>query len=1289
MWQKLADGDDGPPVSPLQLTFPDGKDEVKRILTQQAIPLDNESIDDGPKETSRLQDSPHAAKLWTPFFLTKKVLLGFLFIFVALTVAVAVLYEESRKKSGLGTVADPSKDSHVWSWARTILIAILTLLWGQVEYRAKQIAPWQALAQGPTPARNSLMLDYISPWSGQVLLMSLRARHWPVFLATLGKFILTMLSLFSTGFLTLDTVILPQGPMPFTVNSAFDAGGFKQSDIDGRVYEKFYGMKQYSLSFPPGTSDQYAFQTFHMPASDSPLVNATVQATLDVFQAGLSCETAFDRTTLTSSNGKLTATSGPYTIVFQNIDGKNASIDILAEQMSNCSAHQSIQPMDGVSIYGVVTGTNCDGDTGEPPSYDWNDDWSAPIGGFYNLVIGLIDNSSDTSDPSHLRATMLICKPQYGVQPGSVELSNGQFQVTGPVDIVLGENPRPGPLLNMSGSNVFDSVHTALTKIPSELAVVDEWSTAAGFQSSDPMFIAFNISSPQSNVSNWMDPKVLEQAADETFSTVAVQIASMYWMKSSSNTVDVMAFGIPQLRVVAQRFAVGFVETLLGLMIIITALLVAFGKFNVVSRDPGSLAGLAAILSKSHKLQDQLSLTGSSSRSGLQRTLMGYQYRTTISEEPGSYPTFSIKQSLSSQYEPNHFIENRPKGAIKWYRPWFASAPVQLAAIIFPIALLGTLEGLYDRSRNRNGLVDIDAHYNYTQYVWLYIPAIFVLSVLAMFNSIDFFMKLFHPFCTLCKGAAPAKNSIMDQPLSYVPEQSILNSILKRQPTLFATAVGVIASVVALTAVNGLYSVQMTQSVSPFTISQADTFNASLQFIPQAAQEAQQSTLGLPGLIEMSNMTTPPFTYENYAFTHVTYPPDSLPESGGPPPILSASVPAVRGIMNCSLVPQNQVSLSSKPDMLNISIPASCSTSGSDTSITANWDTSQVGYQASIKDATNGTDVSPSCAIYLAIWGYRDSSDSQWFRAATCAPYYQSVSVQTSFLLPSLTIFPTSPPIPDESTAKNITDSMPLSSMNPPDGASPSINTTNTYIDLTHSFPSRNFSLLTASGINTTALDPFFAALVYGLHGTPAPELFNSSDPLSTLNSMSTLYGLAAAQHASSHLRAAAPYPNPKISATLTNPMKLRLVQNTVPTRILQVSLAIATVSAIAAFWLLDTRYVLPKNPCSIAGAASLLAGSEVVREGGLLSSAGGEVGGRYGLEMSDGEAEEEVWGVGGGRGTAMGGTGVEWWSDKEMVRRGVWDGWVFSMGWWEGRKGERTSGRRFGVDVGKAERDG
>jgi hypothetical protein len=104
-----------------------------------------------------------------------------------------------------------------------------------------------------------------------------------------------------------------------------------------------------------------------------------------------------------------------------------------------------------------------------------------------------------------------------------------------------------------------------------------------------------------------------------------------------------------------------------------------------------------------------------------------------------------------------------------------------------------------------------------------------------------------------------------------------------------------------------------------------------------------------------------------------------------------------------------------------------------------------------------------------------------------------------------------------------------------------------------------------------------------------------------------------------------------------------RLVQSKVSTRILQCILAVMWLCTTIVLVLFDVNDLLPKNPCSIAAQASLLADSEF-------------------LDMIP--------------------TGAENATAEELMKMTPFVDHQFSMGWWDDENG----GRRFGIDIGKAD---
>jgi hypothetical protein len=144
--------------------------------------------------------------------------------------------------------------------------------------------------------------------------------------------------------------------------------------------------------------------------------------------------------------------------------------------------------------------------------------------------------------------------------------------------------------------------------------------------------------------------------------------------------------------------------------------------------------------------------------------------------------------------------------------------------------------------------------------------------------------------------------------------------------------------------------------------------------------------------------------------------------------------------------------------------------------------------------------------------------------------------------------------------------------------------------------------------------------------------------------------GTCAGRRQSSRVKDTTPTPQ-TFTGTFMDSNSGRLKQNNAAKITLQVLLGIMFIFGALTYSLTNIRNTLPHDPYSIAGVASLLAGSEMCSESicSLIPD------------------------------------GAEWMSDKELKQHNVWQGWLFSLGWWDWRWGER---RRYGIDIGRAEKE-
>jgi hypothetical protein len=174
-------------------------------------------------------------------------------------------------------------------------------------------------------------------------------------------------------------------------------------------------------------------------------------------------------------------------------------------------------------------------------------------------------------------------------------------------------------------------------------------------------------------------------------------------------------------------------------------------------------------------------------------------------------------------------------------------------------------------------------------------------------------------------------------------------------------------------------------------------------------------------------------------------------------------------------------------------------------------------------------------------------------------------------------------------------------------------------------------------------VDNFIEALVMTEHGRPADELAGAENVENLINSTQRLYGAYMAQAISLNMRDNSTTDNesslPTYTGRSTTSGNQRLQQTRGSKIALQIVLAVMVACGIATRLLLPVRDVLPHNPCSIAGTASLIAGGDVVSRIAALS-------------------------------------GSEWVDDRHIVMELA--NRLYSLKWWQDQKGAE----RYGIGL-------
>ena len=225
-------------------------------------------------------------QFWEPEALQRRSLFLFVICFFSIAIALPVMFVISERNQGLCTTN--SRYYYLWTYGPTAVFTLILAFWSFVEYHAELITPWVLMGKGFTPASQSILLDYISSWNVLALYRSFRRYQFLVALPILGTLLIQLMVVFSTGLLAIqDTLMVAQ--VPVTVSQAFEGSGFQNgSNVDAQPFALNYGVQNFSLSYPFGTTRDYAFAEFHSLSSDA--TDPSLTADVDVLLFTVSCQ---------------------------------------------------------------------------------------------------------------------------------------------------------------------------------------------------------------------------------------------------------------------------------------------------------------------------------------------------------------------------------------------------------------------------------------------------------------------------------------------------------------------------------------------------------------------------------------------------------------------------------------------------------------------------------------------------------------------------------------------------------------------------------------------------------------------------------------------------------------------------------------------------------------------------------------------------------------------------------------------------------------------------------------
>ena len=1092
----------------------------------------------------------------------------------------------------------------------------------------------------------------------------------------------------------------------FTVGTSFNASSYDPNNVGSNAAEQVYGIQSGQLSYSSDVAENLVVQRLDPPAG--PTVS-TYTADVQGFSTNLDCE-ILQLKNATKTFLPWFSIQAPYFVVNITTD----SCHIINAIVGQGADHGYYRDNNVTENYqGLFQNLACN--TGDDSSAQH------PIKGNSSSDLRVLLSTAHLQWTPHLpvqeassiwvkNLTAILCKPTYSINNYAVTYDQSETSLK----MQAVKKPALGSTLpGFDDSMLLDAVRATFRNRTYGQGGVDYVVVQV-----PPFFQVMKAILNASSIAPLMDPQLLRDLGSRVYQGASIQIArENLLVPQNSSTNGALTYTEDRLQV--QRLTVGLMTTCLGLLVCISILEIFVRPWDVVSCEPNSISAFSRILAASESLKQRLGGTGSATLDALKRRLSQGRFQTVIVEQKTT--SFVLESVPDSPEMAKSSTSNLTEVEMQWWHPIAVKSWFTALIVVLPLCLIAILEALQHASDSRDGFVDVTSSKLRSQILSTYLPALVTLILGLLYSSLDSAVSIFAPLAALRRGKVPAARSIMVDSIGGLPPITLVKSLRGRH---FARCLIIIGSFVAsllTVAVSALYSVEIVQNTRMVSLQQADFFNWTHVDLSQDDAFAG----AIANLLTHSNTSYPQWTYDNLVLPALTTHPIRVSAPSNDSKSLVVKIPAIRAsLSNCSAVPPHSINVTARgalPTCTNcnnlvqldyiMTVPYSLCGIDSKNYITATWsqtyvtpnDSSTVyagkgtALQWYVPDAEGGSVIGdggvilndprdavaydynvdnfmPGCPSFSYSLGmisaghafkkfHTDNIDGmpwtskQNITVMYCYQQLEQVITNVTFSYPDFKINSTKPPIPLEETATVITQ-----------------NNTKYWFDISLNTFINSLEELPVRIKGHNDINGFIQTLVYGHNGLPLDQLYNNGN-LSTLKAAANhLYGQYTAQAISNNMRTSvAPGNTINTSPTTTyniaqNPVNYpatlhhssqRLRQNKGPKIVLQAMLAFLAACALATYLSMDTKSVVPHNPCSIAGMMSLLADSEMCRSRDVIPP------------------------------------GAEWMGTRELRQEGVFKGYLFRMGWWDGLQGgevqlgeEGEKGGNFAIDVaGKRDR--
>jgi hypothetical protein len=1129
----------------------------------------------------------HTASLW-----------GFCLVFLLMICALFLLRHYALSIQGFGV--STSTTSYLWKYAPTAVFVVVIAFWRQIDYRCKIQAPWIEMWKGFSPAQKTVLLDYVSPLLPTSFFLSLTNAHFEVTASIAIFALLKAAVLFSTGLLVLQNTTLRHQNAILSL----DRGGSGNPNKTSAQYTMlYYGATERGLQWPARTGPVSAFQELSS-ANNLPAGSIVTTDVLGFFP-WITCEIAYMNQTFASS--ALEAT-------FQSEDCSGT----LSAYAFPCEAANEI--CTPLQIFGGMKTTYCstldyfgDGLDNALIIYLLGVENSQVLAPSYNETNSGTVNVTAWSQ-SIPWTSALVCATNYAIEKAHLTVDTANPTLPGHTNI---SDPFTSTYDTINGytfgnltTDFYNSYLPDWNTLPKPTDTLS--SETLDYSGIDTFLGLMMYQASVTDIFLLRNTTLMYTAAQQVFRGLSSQLVGS-WLSFPQHLTTQGSYTYTEPRLHIHDPSLWGMAISLALAVVCIVVILSLRNPFVLPWQKDGLLSRALTLRRSQRLHEVCMRLGHLSDKNLANTLIGSSFALVS----GSLHWLCIEAKLDGPAKISSPKNNTLTGSdvITW-RPLPSRIWFTVVAMAFPIAVIVALEIVQHFSDANDGIADAQNSTSLTVVMSSYIPALILLTIAAIYSSAEFAVSLLSPHLLMKAGTATI-HTAGSSPLRDLSIFAILKALSRRQIAVAVIMISAIFGSILTIISSGLYEISTIPIAHETFVSTADQFFLGWNEPTNAAAEAMFT------LIQRHNSSYPSGTSDE-----ILYPFFSLDSSNPIVDVILQSnssnsieveMPVIRPSLNCTVVPGANLTvqvghngLDSNDTILNSpwinitsyhDLPEHCQFSPGVYQHSKRFKLETTGAMKLRPGQTvlagecgsplpeNSTEsglvlFAPDCPSAAFTFGKFKIDDTKIgdITRLVCSQYQEEIPATLSFVLPSLALNPSQPPILDENRSKVVK---------------------RTSYDFNQLFWTQEIMDLYIND-EDSPLDVFFTFLEYGVNGMPLSELVGVENQPMLLNATQHLYRQFMVQVVNEAMRLnatnsttqddAVTQIGAKLAAKIFDHSRLRIVQNKTSKFILQGVLAAMVVCWAFGFKVLrETGQLVAHNPCTTMGALSLWAGSELV----------------------------------------------------------------------------------------------